>query len=72
MEQGTLSGSPQRKTVLETGALHMELNQVWDPVATQIILTPQLNLAIVEEKVLKAARGDIRVRCGNMVSLSVK
>lgn len=50
----------------------MELSQVGDPVAAQIILTPQLNLVIVEEKVLKTAGGDIRVRCGNLVSLAVK
>lgn len=50
----------------------MELSQVWDPVAAQIILPPQFNLVIVEEKVLKAARDDIRVRCRNLVSLAVK
>lgn len=50
----------------------MELSQVWDPVAAQIILTPQLNLVIVEEKGLKASGADIRVRCGNLVSLTVK
>lgn len=50
----------------------MELSQVWDPVAAQIILTPQLILVIMEEKVLKAAWGDIRVRCGNLVSPAVK
>lgn len=50
----------------------MELSHVWDPLAAQIILTPQLNLVIVEEKVLKTAGGDIRIRCGNLVSLAVK
>lgn len=38
----------------------------------QDYLTPQLDLVIVEEKVLKAAGGDIRVRWRNLVSLTVK
>lgn len=60
------------KACLETGSLHVELSQVWDPVAAQIILTPQLNLVIEEEKVLEAAGNDTRVRCGNLVFLTVK